>query len=188
MLVHRFTEPTPPSLSGLDLVRVFVDSWEIECCAPPPVVGERSSWSLEYVRSGLGYSVDADEERDWELVDRGRSGFALTRGGVVARWSTANGPAPAPGPVRLFGRLAGTVHAPPDHLVSGVVQRVWVVSQDEELRDVGRETWIVTVPGTTVLTEVSASPRHFRMVVPPPGGRRHNESAVLVELGVPAPA
>lgn len=188
MLVHRFTEPTPYSRAGLDLVRVFAASWEIECCAPPPVVGEDASWWLTFFRAGLDPFEPADDEADWMLVDRGGSGFAITRGDVAALWSDANGPPPAPGPVHLSGHLSGSVHGPvPDDLppVGGVVQRVWVVSQDEELRDMGVQRTIVPVPGTTVLTEVSASPRGFRMTVPTWGERRRNEVGVLFELGVP---
>ena len=42
---HRFTEPTPVD-STVEIVTVFIPCWEIECCAPPPRVGECSTWQL----------------------------------------------------------------------------------------------------------------------------------------------
>ncbi len=42
---HRFTEPTPVA-STVDIVTLFIPPWEIECCAPPPQVGEPSTWQL----------------------------------------------------------------------------------------------------------------------------------------------
>jgi hypothetical protein len=125
-------------------------------------------------------------QADWLLVDRGASGFAVVRGAVLAFWPTLNGRPPSPGPVPLYGHLWGTAHGGsiPDDLpaVAGVVQRVWVVSEVDVLRDVGRAEMIMSLPGTAVLTEVSDGPRHFRFVVPPRGGSETNEVGVLMEL------
>jgi hypothetical protein len=67
---HRFTGPTPTSLAGRHLVEVFVADWEVECCAPPPVVGESTTWTLGFsATTDECPSCGLDRDRTW----RGRS-------------------------------------------------------------------------------------------------------------------
>ncbi|WP_258957067.1 hypothetical protein [Rhodococcus globerulus] len=38
-----------------DVVTVRIETWEFECCAPLPVVGEESSWALRPMRDSLWF-------------------------------------------------------------------------------------------------------------------------------------
>lgn len=38
-----------------DVVAVRIETWEFECCAPLPVVGEKSSWALHPIHGSLWF-------------------------------------------------------------------------------------------------------------------------------------
>ncbi|OYD71723.1 hypothetical protein [Rhodococcus sp. OK302] len=52
--MHNFTEPTPVD-SSVKIITVHIETWEFECCAPLPIVGEESSWALHPIRDSLWF-------------------------------------------------------------------------------------------------------------------------------------
>jgi hypothetical protein len=183
---HRFTGPTPTSLSGRVALELFVESWEIECCAPPPVVGDPTTWKL-------GFSPTRDEhgpgdhERHW-IVARREGWTALTDGPVTAYWSDGAPPPPGPGVRRLRGTLFGTRHGgiSPDDAPSttGTVQRVRLASQVYRLDD---QRTLRPVPGTLELADRQAGPRGFRVFdrIAAPGDVARMETGVLIDVTLP---
>jgi hypothetical protein len=151
---HQFTEPTAHSLNGRTHIEVFVASWEIECCAPAPVVGEPTSWVLTF----LGPSdirPELDRDRAWRVERRDGSTW-LIDGQVSARWSTHNGPPPEPGhAVVMRGRLHGGVHDEGPR-TTGTVQRIRFATSHHRLVE---PRTLEPVPGTLSLTDVSEAPR-----------------------------
>lgn len=106
-----------------DAVIVSVASWEIECCAPPPVVGHMTTWSLslfpvqEPERHWLPPAVTALDWQveSWPTPDGPHR--MLIRGGIVALMSTPESTAPAgvpelpdPGRRRIRGVLEASKH------------------------------------------------------------------------------
>lgn len=167
MRMHRFTEPTPTSRARADVIEIFVSGWEIECCAPPPVVGESGSWTLEFIHAARQFpNPELDRDRNWLVApwqsgQRQRSLSQLTHGGVTAFWSEVNQAPPAPGTGSLRGYLSGTVHgiAPADFpSTTGIVHRIRLVTQHYTRADGG--DW-VPVPGTITMSELQRSPRWF---------------------------
>lgn len=155
---HRFVEP-----AGREIVEVLVSDWEIECCAPPPVVGETTSWMLQYVACRGAVDPLLDHELTWS-VSRWAGAPAVTRldrGAVTAYWSDDEH-RPPPGEVLLRGRTYGTVHGgiSPDGFpqLEGRVERVRVLSQ--EYREVAERRW-EGVPGSVTAVDVRESPRWF---------------------------
>lgn len=155
MRAHRFVEPTP---TGAERVEIVVAGWEIECCAPPPVVGEPTSWMLEFQPG----DADLDHEFAWDATRWDERVTCLRRGPVTAYWAFGAGSPPAPGTAVLRGRLCGTVHGgiSPDGFPAcrGRVDRVRVLSQ--RYREVTERTW-EGVPGTVAAVDVAQSPRWF---------------------------
>ncbi len=174
--MHEYTEPTPTGPDGRTVVEVFVSGWEIECCAPPPVVGGTGTWRLDFIGAG-----DGDLDRDHTLlVARLPDRTELSDGPVTALWADHNGPPPEPGRRTVRGFYYGNAHGPahPDAPVTtGVVLRVRLVRQDYAL--VAPRS-LAPVPGTLTLTDVRRSPRRF---AGGPGAGVH-ETGVLLDLDV----
>ncbi|ANY06084.1 hypothetical protein AFB00_06975 [Pseudonocardia sp. HH130630-07] len=143
-------------------MEIVVDSWEIECCAPPPVVGERSSWRVLFVPS-----VDhrLATEHEWSVLAHDPEP-RLSRDGITAAWGGGGDGRPEPGLRRLHGYLSGAAHVVPPDLapLTGPVRRVRVLSEEFVPED-GR---LVRVPGTFRTEEVDRSPRWFATPNPVP--------------------
>jgi hypothetical protein len=144
------------------LIEVFVSGWEIECCAPEPIVGERSTWRLDFVSAGGDYpNPELDRDRLW-LVTRRADGLTLLNDGPVdALWAGHNGTPPKPGPAQLRGYLYGNAHGPaPDDapLTTGRIHRVRIAQEEFRLVEPRR---LEPVAGTLTLTDVRRSPKWF---------------------------
>jgi hypothetical protein len=142
------------------VVEFVVDSWEIECCAPPPVVGE---WSSYHVLFHPSDDHPFATERCWSVVPDGPTP-RLIRLGVTAAYASGDGRGeiPAPGEQRLRGQLSGTVHVFPPDLppLAGTVRRVRVVSEEFVLAPDGPPR-LRRVPGSLRCRETDRSPRWF---------------------------
>jgi hypothetical protein len=182
LMHHRFTEPTPTDRSTVEL---FVASWEIECCAPPPAVGESTTWRL-------GFSVGDDRstpahDRIWS-VTRHETWTALSAGPVVAYWIRTDAPPPTPGLHRLRGALFGTRHGgfSPDDVpeTTGTVRRVRVAS---EVFRLDADRTLRPIPGTLELSVTQRSPRRFSDDEHPTeqGDEARMHTGVLIELALP---
>jgi hypothetical protein len=103
-------------------------------------------------------------ERTWGVVHSGLD-TELRDGAVMAVWCNLNRPRPAEGHVRLRGALYGTVHGghvPPNaHAVTGVVQRIQLVTETGP-----------PVNRSLSLTDVARSPRWFARSTSIPASRR----------------
>lgn len=173
LMNHRFT------------VEFFVASWEIECCAPPPVVGEPMTWRLGFA------TEDGDatptHERIWSVA-RHETWTALSDGPIVACWIGTDGSPPPAGIHRLRGALFGTRHGGscPDDVpeTTGTVQRVRLASEVFRL-DAGRT--LRPIPGTLELADCRSSPRWFDSGEHPiePGFQDRMQTGVLIEATVP---
>jgi len=130
-------------------ISVFVESWQIECCWPPPAVGESRAWSL-----GLGVGqAGVDGVRVWDGIvealaaaDPGEPSAVFRLEEFDVLWWDRSGYA---GPTRVSGRLfhdghshVGDVVAPSMGTVLGVrvEQREFVVRSDP----VGGGSWTPT--------------------------------------------
>jgi hypothetical protein len=182
---HRFTEPTPTSLGRGVHIEVFVASWEIECCAPAPVVGEPASWVLTFIGPSDVWP-ELDHDRAWQVEHRECTTW-LTDGPVSARWNEHSGAPPRPGHTRLRGSLAGGIHEEGPR-TTGTVQRIRFATCTYRLVEPRR---LEPVPGTLVLTDVPEADRslffdHDRDVRL--GGQRDDlpmSVGVLLDLTVP---
>lgn len=158
---------------------VVISSWEIECCAPPPVVGEFTTWRLIFE------PVATPDPRSWDRVPGSVSALqwqvepwstdgestdgdrrALYRNGVAAFYrpldSTADlTNAPLLGRHLLRGEVSGTKHGgfvdDGFPTVTARVSRIQVISV--EFRVHGQN--LTQAPGSTRLTEVQQSPKWF---------------------------
>lgn len=120
MTMHRFTDPSPASFAGRARVDLVISSWEIECCAPPPVVGQDTTWALQFAsasanNSGLPAWVP---EREWEIADLPGVGPVVSDGVITAEWAAEEPPPPA-GRTRLAGSLS------PDRVVTATGAVRW---------------------------------------------------------------
>jgi hypothetical protein len=163
------------------VIAVMVADWEIECCAPPPVVGAESAWRLELAPA----DDEIAHEAVWTVTHDRRGTAFLERDGVHAVWNSCSAPAPPPGIHTLRGLLHGTVHGiVPDELppVTGRVQRVRIASYEYEWDPVEERTLRPRL-GSRALRDVRESPRWFG------GGGSdvgRQDSGVLIDLAVPA--
>lgn len=182
---HRFTEPTPTSLSAGEHVEVFVSSWEIECCAPAPVVGEPTSWVLTFVDLSDPWP-ELDGHRGWRVHRRDRATW-LTDGAVSVRWSDHNGPPPEPGDRTVRGSVMGGIHEEGPK-VTGTVQRIRFATSHYRLVE---QRALEPVPGTLVLTDVPEAPRSLFFDFDATAGARTTGTdgprsvGVLLDLTVP---
>ncbi|WP_425569750.1 DUF6578 domain-containing protein [Rhodococcus olei] len=71
---HRFTEPTPVD-SAVEIVTIRIASWEIECCALPPQVGELSTWQL---------TAEVHDGQVWGTAHGGRAVTRTVTGTVLS--------------------------------------------------------------------------------------------------------
>ena len=175
---------------------VVIPSWEIECCAPPPVVGRTSSWTLIFEpvatpdRQSLERTPGSVTELQWQVEPWADDATtrALYRNGFAAFYRPFHNTvdastAPPLGRRVVRGVVFGTKHGGfvddgfPN--VSAPVGRIQVVSTEFRLQN--RE--LVPVAGSTRLREVEQSPRWFashppRLVAvdPGPNGRRTSRS------------
>ena len=158
---------------------VVVSAWEIECCAPPAVVGERTSWrlALEPVATPDLTSLDRVpgsvtrllwQVAPWPAAGDGR---ALYRHGVATYCYEPNDPKAAqlpPGRQMVRGVLFGTRHGGSVHdlfpTVSAIVSRIQVISC--EFRQ--QERAATPIPGSTKLVDVQQSPKWFTRRPPGP--------------------
>ena len=185
---HRFTEPTPTSQAGFHTVEVFVASWEIECCAPPPEVGALSTWVLEFISADQYPNPDLDHENTWRAapwppMPCPPEMTRLSDGPIAACWSRSDIDV---GAMRLRGRLSGTVHVVPSGFprTTGRVDRLRMVTQQYAF--VAAERCWTPVPGTMTFTDIPHSPRWFDHPAAPPvdGGTRICQTGVLLDLAV----
>jgi hypothetical protein len=159
-------------------IEVSISDWEIECCAPPPVVGALSTWWLEFV---VGDDALAHEDT-WTVTHQDRA-VLLERNGIHAAWSDPVGP-PPPGAHRLRGSLTGTVHGGtiPEGLpaVTGRVERIRLVSH-EIARDPAEPRALHYVATSRSLRDVRESPRRFHLG---PVGPGRQDTGLVVDLAV----
>jgi hypothetical protein len=157
--------PRPAECAGTSrmprqVVEILISDWEIECCAPAPVLGATSSWRLEFIaRPG-----PLSREDLWTVSHHDDGQVLLDRAGVEAAWNHHAAPAPSPGIHPLCGHLLGTVHGiVPETLtpVSGRVQRIRIVSEEFTWQPGAEGRALDRVPATTGLRDVRASPRWF---------------------------
>lgn len=122
---------------------VVVSAWEIECCAPPPVVGERTSWRLALEPVATVDLESADripgsvtrllwQAEPWPV---GGDGRALYRNGVAAYFYEPTDPKAVQLPLgrhMVRAVLFGTRHGASVHdlfpTVSATVSRIQVIS------------------------------------------------------------
>ena len=139
------------------VIEIVVDSWEIECCAPPPVVGEQSSWRPVFVPSE---DHPLASEHRWTVVAHDPAP-RLHRDGVTAAWGGVRTEPPQPGEHCLHGFLYGAAHLfedlPP---LAGRVRRIRVISDEREV-DPENARALRPVPGSVRTRDVDASPRWF---------------------------
>lgn len=156
-------------------IQIVIDDWEIECCAPPPVVGQPTRWRLGFVTSE-GTPSELRQHGRWTARRADDGTTRLTRDGIEAFW-VGPGEPPPPGEHDLRGHLSGTAHGglmPEDvPVITGTVERVQVLSWEHWLDD----RTVHRIPGTLRMREVRESPKWFTR----PGTGRA-DTAVLVHI------
>jgi hypothetical protein len=166
-------------------IAVFLDGWQIECCAEPPSPGDRVQWPSTWVDDPSGPGNLRLDWRPEPLASgvRNEPGDRLLRhGSVAAYW---RGPAPVP----AHGALVADVHGgvpeavPP---ITGTVVSVDVVDQAYRLS--APRTYL-PISGDFRLRRVDRSPKWFSSGatgeddLPDP---MRDDSGVLVRLSVEA--
>jgi hypothetical protein len=163
------------------VIEVAISDWEIECCAPPPMIGGLSSWRLTFIPDG----DELSREDIWTVTHRADGGVRLDRDGFEAACSTYCRPAPPAGIHTLRGRLDGTAHGGivPDDLpaVVGRVERIQMMSYEYE-RDPDEPRMVRFVPESLRLRDVRESPRWFNEGCGVGIGRR--DKGLLLHLAV----
>jgi hypothetical protein len=164
-------------MAELATYRVFVTSWEIECCGVPPAPGHQVNWHISLFTPRTGPAFASDPELVTDL-SRGTVGSVQVRGQAVPVVRRGGLVAGIEGAQSLRGLLCEghhqTIHLP---LTTGVVRRVRLLLCEREQRDGG--AWHVK-PGTVTLRDVDASPKRFKSGTD--GGL--SEEGVLVDLEV----
>ncbi|WP_230304402.1 MULTISPECIES: DUF6578 domain-containing protein [unclassified Rhodococcus (in: high G+C Gram-positive bacteria)] len=170
--MHRFTEPTPAP-SSVDIIVVFVEDWEIECCGTAPVVGDDATWTLTFVETnsdrGRALPAGARWNRDSKIA---------TAGGVEAYWPNPENSRT----VSARGYFSATCHGGivPGGIspTTGHVLGLYLEGM-EYRRTVGM--W-QPVPGTRILRRTHRSPTWFTRDLDTTG---RIETGVLMEVAVP---
>jgi hypothetical protein len=164
----------------MPVIEITVADWEIECCAPPPVVGGTTSWCLGFRPDDLA------PEDVWTVTHVDRA-VLLERDGIVAAWAVADATPPPPGIHRLRGRLTGTRHGGllPEDLpeVTGRVERIRLVSY-EYVADPAEPRALTYVAESRALRDVRESPRWFNPGQPIGPGRM--DTGLLLDVAVRA--
>ena len=169
---------------------MLMDSWEIECCQPPPGVGDVVAWRLRWLDAPDGPGRMTIPWRTTALRPAGdgeAAGLLLERDGVTAWW-----PDPVVADLPPVGELLAEAHVGvPEEVpaTEGTVVAVHVVRHLYRRTARGFEP----VAGTYTLRAVDRSPRWFD-----PGRDRSSlgeggepssvraESGVLVDLRIGA--
>lgn len=179
------------------LAPVSLAAWQIECCVPPPGVGDEVAWPLSWVPTGpdgadrAGFDHVGAHRRRW-IARRRDEGVLLVDAALVAGCSAA-GAAYEASPVALTGALVAVLHRdghpaqlPPVH---GWVRRIWVTSQlfvpHDSARDPRGSCW-APAPGSGAARQVARSPCRFAggLARARPDAARRAETGVLVDLAV----
>jgi hypothetical protein len=177
------TARLPESDESDTVVPVEIDSWEIECCAPLPTVGQPASWRLLFAPPAPEpeFNVRADWLVSPWMESSSTSRFLrLQRGDLTAVWRDP--PDISPGIHRLTGRVYGSGHGgsdidslPPS---TAQVRRVRVIRVMAYL--VNR--WITEIPGTVELIDVHQSPKVFLQLPNLDDSAGQTERGVLIDL------
>ena len=161
------------------IVEIMISAWEIECCVPPPVIGARTSWQLEFIAA-----TDARaREHIWTVTHYDDHTVLLDRDGFEAAWNRHAAAPPPPGIHTLRGYLSGTAHGTVPRIVTpvtGRVQRVRIVSQELE-RDPEQRLSLRRVPGTLATRDVRESTSSFDR---DPTDPRRGDIGVLIDLAL----
>ncbi len=176
-------------------VLVSLSDWEIECCVPPPELGDVVAWPLMMVvprGEERCEPPDPSVDRRWWRVERWDDDTTvLVDGDVHAFWAPHGGPPPVRGVVDIEGSLVVTLHWPPVPpglpATSGRVSRLWVTHHHYQEHGIGKGRYRAAVPGSTTLREVEQSPDWSgqRGVGRDPDSGR--EDGLLIELTVLTP-
>ena len=185
---HLFTAPTPVAGRSGPVVSVMIPGWEIECCAPPPTVGEVTGfWRLGFVDGAKSPEPALDHEHEWSSSPwpepTSRSACCLTDGAI--RVYLPSPESPAAQRICLRGHISGTKHGGSGWdgfpSTTGLVTRVQLVTSDFACDE--RTRYYNMIPGTTTLADVTRSPTRFPAnFIRDEFGRRTNTHGVLIDL------
>ena len=174
-----------------DALIVSVAAWEIECCAPPPVVGEPTEWRLQFnlIDEPAKYWLpSAVTNLTWSVEpwpDPDGPHRRLTRGGIIALLAADDGgpPLPEPGRHLLCGTLSGTRHGGGDEdgfsMTTAVVERLDVISA-RYVND--GDGYRGPQAGSGRLEPTARSPRWFARDDDVRGGGRRMDVGLLMRL------
>jgi hypothetical protein len=148
------------------VVLASLSEWEIECCVPPPALGDVVSWPLMmFVDRGADRRGPSDPtlDRRWWRVERwDDESTVLVDGDVHAFWAVHGVEPPAPGVAEVEGALIATLHWPPvpEGLLAtrGRISRLWVTRHRYQRHGIGKGAYRAVVPGSTNLREVERGP------------------------------
>ncbi len=181
------SEPARWGRSGR-LASVEISQWEIECCVPPPEVGDRVAWPLTFHSNEAepdGFDRPAPSSGWWRVERRADGATFLVDGPLVAYWSEYRCPPPAPGVVEATGTLFASMHEGSGHSglppVAAHVRRLWITSQLYARADAVHRSWN-PVAGTLELRQVRSSPRWFDSGPLDSERPERFETGLLVEL------
>lgn len=186
-----------PLPASVDAVIVSIASWEIECCAPPPIVGQMTSWSLQLfplVGSDSHWLPPAVTALEWQVEawpDPDGPHRLLSRGGIIAllaadQSSPPTSELPEPGHRRVRGVLQAGKHGgrgevwdtfPCSTALVGSVRIITVTDWDTDASGTRSPA-----DGAYELTSVRKSPVHFAHTPPSKNGKRSAQTGLLVRL------
>lgn len=160
--------------SDVDGIPIFVEGWEIECCGPSPVVGDRTAWALGFVVDSSERGIVLPRDARWCSV----SGV-LSFGGVKAYWRNPE----CVSPENVRGHFVGTRHSggvlPVDvEFTTGVVMDMWL--EIDHVRGVGQRSEPGSV--TRLLRRIERCPNTFAW---DPDELGRTETGVLLDVAVP---